>query len=89
MENSECPPRTLIGWMKSDWPISAGELAGMSDALARSYETCRMACGLRADGTSRMATMQRFWAVWEECRRQLEKMNSTQGSELASRSFGN
>src|ERR1700722_3605509 len=38
----------------------------MSDAaLARTYETYRIACGLRADGVPRPATMQRFWEVWE------------------------
>jgi hypothetical protein len=48
------------------------ELAGLTDAaLARTYEIYRMACGLRADGIPRMATMQHFWesgksagAVW-------------------------
>jgi hypothetical protein len=49
------------------------ELASMSDAaLARTYETYRMACGLRTDGVPRPATMQYFWKVWEECRRRLE-----------------
>lgn len=49
------------------------ELARMSDAaLARTYEIYRIACGLRADGIPRMATMQHFWEVWEECRRRLE-----------------
>ena len=51
------------------------ELAGMSDAaLARTYETYRIACGLRTDGIPRRATMQRFWQTWEECqRRRLEQ----------------
>ena len=50
------------------------ELASLSDAaLARIYETYRIACGLRADGIPRMATMQHFWEVWEECRRRLEQ----------------
>jgi hypothetical protein len=51
------------------------ELASMSDAaLARMYETYRMACGLREDGVPRRATMQRFWQTWEECqRRRLEQ----------------
>ena len=51
------------------------ELAGLTDAaLARTYETYRMACGLRKDGVPRPATMQRFWEVWEECRRRLEQI---------------
>ena len=46
------------------------ELAGMSGAaLATIYEIYRMACALREDGAPRAATMQRFWQVWEECRR--------------------
>jgi hypothetical protein len=46
------------------------ELAGMSQAaLASTYEFYGMACGLREDGIPREATMQRFWQVWEECRR--------------------
>jgi hypothetical protein len=46
------------------------ELASMSDgALASTYEIYRMACGLRKDGLPRAATIQRFWQVWEECRR--------------------
>jgi hypothetical protein len=50
------------------------EFAVMSDAaLASAYETYRMACGLRQDGIPRPATMQRFWQVWEECRRRLEQ----------------
>lgn len=50
------------------------DLAGMSDsALAGTYEFYRMACGLREDGVPRAATMQRFWQVWEECRRRLEQ----------------
>jgi hypothetical protein len=50
------------------------ELASMSDAaLARTYETYRMACGFRQDGVPRSATMQRFWEVWEESRRRLER----------------
>jgi hypothetical protein len=32
-----------------------------------------MACGLRQDGTPRLATMQRFWPVWEECHRRFMK----------------
>jgi hypothetical protein len=37
------------------------DLAGMSDtALASTYETYRMACGLRKDGVP-LTTMQRFW----------------------------
>jgi hypothetical protein len=48
------------------------ELASMSEAaLACTYETYRMACGLRKDGLPRPATMQCFWQVWEECRRRL------------------
>jgi hypothetical protein len=54
------------------------QLAGMSDAaLARTYEIYRMACGLRTDGVPRLATMQRFWQVWEECRRRLEPPGRT------------
>lgn len=50
------------------------ELASMSDAaLASTYETYRMACGLRKGGVPRPATMQRFWLVWEECRRRSEQ----------------
>ncbi len=46
----------------------------MSDAaLATAYEIYRMACGLREDGVPHPATMQRFWQVWEECRRRLEQ----------------
>jgi hypothetical protein len=53
------------------------EFAGMSDvALAGTYETYRMACGLRTDGMPRRATMQRFWQVWEECRRRLQLSES-------------
>jgi hypothetical protein len=53
------------------------DLAGMSDsALASAYETYRMACSLRTDGVPRVATMQRFWQVWEECRRRLERSRS-------------
>ena len=52
-------------------------LAIMSDAaLARTYETYRIACGLRTDGVPRVATMQRFWQTWEECRRRLEGSRS-------------
>ena len=51
-----------------------GKLAGMSQAaLATAYEFYRMACGLREDGIPREATMQRFWQVWEECRRRSER----------------
>jgi hypothetical protein len=51
------------------------ELASMSDAaLARTYEIYRVACGLRANGVPRVATMQRFWEVWQECRRRLEQI---------------
>ena len=40
------------------------ELASMSNAaLAKTYETYRMACGLRTDGVPRPATMQRFMQV--------------------------
>jgi hypothetical protein len=51
------------------------ELAIMSDAaLARTYETYLIACGLRTGGIPRRATMQHFWEVWEECqRRRLEQ----------------
>jgi hypothetical protein len=50
------------------------ELGSMSDAaLARTYETYRIACGPRTDGIPRGATMQHFWEVWEECRRRLER----------------
>jgi hypothetical protein len=53
------------------------EFTGLSDAaLARTYETYRMACGLRDDGFPREATMQRFWQVWEECRRRSEQTES-------------
>ena len=53
------------------------ELACMSDAaLARTYETYRIACGLRTDGVPRRATMQSFWQVWEEYRRRLERRRS-------------
>ena len=53
------------------------ELASMSDAaLARTYETYRIACGLRTDGIPRPATMQRFWEVWEDCRRWSERSGS-------------
>ena len=46
------------------------DFASMSDAaLARTCEIYRAACGLRKDGIPRPATMQRFWEVWEECRR--------------------
>jgi hypothetical protein len=42
------------------------ELARMSDAaLATAYEFYRTACGLRADGIPRPATMQRFLQVWK------------------------
>ena len=54
------------------------ELASMSDAaLAGTYETYRIACSLRTDDIPRPATMQRFWQVWEECRRRLERSEST------------
>jgi hypothetical protein len=53
------------------------ELASMPDAaLARIYETYRIACGLRADGVPRMVTMQRFWQVWEELHRRSEGSQS-------------
>jgi hypothetical protein len=59
------------------------ELAGMSDAaLAWTYEFYRAACGLRADGIPREATMQRFWEVWAECRRRLERSYSDSLDEL-------
>jgi hypothetical protein len=46
----------------------------MSDAvLARTYEAYRATCELRKDGIPRPATIQRFWQVWEECRRRLER----------------
>jgi hypothetical protein len=49
------------------------ELGSMSDAaLATKYELYRMACGWREGGVPREPTMQRFWEVWEECRRRLE-----------------
>jgi hypothetical protein len=42
----------------------------MADAaLATMYETYSMACGLRKDGIPQLATMQRFWKVWQKCRR--------------------
>ena len=51
------------------------EFALMSDAaLARTYETYRVACGLREDGIPRLGTMQRFWQAWEECCRRLEQI---------------
>jgi hypothetical protein len=54
------------------------ELANMSDgALASTYETYRMACGLRTDGIPRPATIQRFWQVWKECHRRLERRRSS------------
>jgi hypothetical protein len=50
------------------------DIAGIPDAaLARTYETYRIACGLRTDGIPRLATMQRFWQAWEEWRRRLER----------------
>ena len=54
------------------------ELAGMSDAaLATTYETYRIACGLHDNGIPREATMQRFWQVWEEYgRRRSEQTES-------------
>jgi hypothetical protein len=71
------------------------ELASMSDAvLASTYETYRMACGLRRDGVSRPATIQYFWQVWEECHRRLERTRSdwpariSDGSDLESRRPG-
>ena len=54
-----------------------GELGSMSDAaLAATYEFYRIACGLRTDGIPRLATIQRFWQAWEECRRRLERSES-------------
>ncbi len=54
------------------------EFARMSDAaLARTYEIYRVACGLRKNGIPRLATMQHFWEVWEECRRRLERSESS------------
>jgi hypothetical protein len=54
------------------------EFASMSNtALARTYETYRIACGLRTDGIPREATTQRFWQVWEELHRRLEGSQST------------
>jgi hypothetical protein len=54
------------------------ELAEMSDtALAWTHEFYRMACGWREGGVPLAATMQRFWEVWEECRRRLERSEST------------
>lgn len=42
-----------------------------------------MACGLREDGVPRLATMQRFWLVWEECRRRLEWSRSEDANGFA------
>ena len=54
------------------------ELGSMSDAaLARTYEIYRMACGLRTNGIPRLATMQHFWEVWQECHRRLEPSRSS------------
>jgi len=60
-------------WNESHGADFRRELAGMSDAaLAWTYELYRMACGWREDGVPRLGTMQRFWQVWEECRRRSE-----------------